>query len=133
LPKIAHLFGGGVFERSDGLQDSKGCVDARGKAEVDEPNLAAGGVEDDVSRLDIAMNQAAAMHLGECTDQLTTELQDMGLVERTAGQALRKRLTYCQLHDHVRGSVGHTDFHDPGQERVTQARQRNSLATKTAP
>jgi hypothetical protein len=125
----AHLLGGHVRGRPDdhaGVGDLGGPVEP-GDAEVGQPGAVV-AVEQDVGRLDVAVHDAALVHVGQRVGQLRTQRRDVGRVHRSRAQRVGEAAPVDQVGDDVALAVGGAGVEERDQARVPQRAEDAHLA-----
>ena len=77
----------------------------RGDPEAHQPGLAAGRVHQDVGRLDVLVDQAAAVNVSKCSDDTDSQAEKAGNLHRTVQQEIERRAARILQHQH-RGAAG---------------------------
>ncbi len=120
------LLRGGVEEGADRLAAEDLAAVAVGEAEVDEARLA-GGVEEDVGGLEIAVDDVMAVDRAEGLGEGEAEADDLGLGERAALEAAGEGAAE-ELHHDVGDAVGAADVEDPRDRDLAEAREVGGLS-----
>ena len=121
------LLGGGIARREDRRQRRRAIGHRRPRrAEVDQRRVVL-GIEDDVGRLDVAMQEARLVDLLEAAEQpLEQTLDDRRRQLLVALQALLERLAARQPHDHVGRAVGLEEVVDADDRGNALERRQNA-------
>jgi hypothetical protein len=126
----AGLLGGAVDERAGDLAGLVAGAGVGGEAEVDE--LEAAGVDDeDVVGLEVAVDHAAAVDLGEGAGEGVGDADELGLGHGSAGgEDGGEGLAGDEVHDEVGLLVVLADGEDLDEAGVAQGGERGGLAAK---
>ena len=115
-----------------GADHHAGGGDVRGVGEDGDAEVrqvgAALGVEQDVARLDVAVHDAVAVHVGEGVRQGRPEGDDVAEAQRAAADAVGEGLALDELHDEVGAAALLADVVDRHQAGVVHPRERLDLA-----
>jgi hypothetical protein len=128
-----HLLCGGIARREDG-GERHAAARHRGPrgAEIDQGRIAR-IIEQDIGRLDVAMQKACIMNLLKTVEQRPQNTIDVFRAELAEARYARlERLAVQQLHDDVGGAVGLEEVEDLHDRRhAVQARQRTAFGDET--
>ncbi len=95
--------------------------------------LASDALQDHVARLQVAVDDAVLVGLGERARHLVEDTEGGGRIEGTPGQAGGERLALEELHDHVEPAVLRlAALEDPHRVGVTQPGEQLRLAAEPA-
>ncbi len=108
-----------------------GTVRVRHEPEVHQAD-ASGRLEDDVLRLDVPMDEAAAVDGAEDSAEAGREVERVRLAQRPAGESRAEGLALDELHDQIGDAVDLADLHDPRQAGILDAGERHRLPPKPA-
>ncbi len=128
-----HLLGRGIARREDRRQRRAAPRHRRARrAEIDQGGIA-GGIEQDVGGLDVAMQEAGIVDLLQAVKQRPQHAVDLlGRELAAAVDALLERLAAQQLHHDIGRAVGLEEVEDVHDRRhAMKAGQRSSLGDET--
>lgn len=129
LLRRRHLLGGSIARGEDCRQRRRAPRYCRPRgAEVDQGRIA-GAIEQDIGRLDVAVQEAGGVHLLQSIEQWPQDAVDLGGRQGPLlFQPMLERLAAQQLHDDVGRAVGLEEVEDPDDGWcVLQAGERPAL------